>query len=524
MYITLDMGTTNTRLRLCDGDRILATAKETIGAGSTKTIGRDGLFSGVKLLISALLSDNNITEEAVECILTSGMAGSELGLLDVPHIPLPAGKYELADHLQYSVLPEITEIPFAFVPGLKKVCGDVLVDIMRGEETETAGALNLASIHEDAVLVLPGTHNKVIRVQAGGTITDFYTTLSGELLNHLITNSILAGQVSHTFNLSELYVLRGAAYAHENGLNAALFHIRVMGKNGIDNDCLSSFLYGCVLGQDTDQILKFSAGKPIYIGGRDNLKQVYRILLGEAAVALDETVSEHAVTNGLADIYNLYKARQTRSTVLKRIEEEKLIAIIRNPDEKTFLPAMQALYRGGIRLAEITFDRSGKIPKTQTAHLIKLLREQLPMLVGAGTVTSPEEVLLAYEAGASYIISPNCDPDVIRLTRQLGLVSIPAAFTPTEIAAAIKYGADYVKLFPANQVSGDYVKAVTAPLSDAKLLAVGGVDKTNAAQFLQNGFAGIGIGSNLYDKKLIAAEDWSALEAEAKEYALAVKK
>ncbi len=80
------------------------------------------------------------------------------------------------------------------------------------------------------------------------------------------------------------------------------------------------------------------------------------------------------------------------------------------------------------------------------------------------------------------------------------MVSIPAAYTATEIATALKYGADYIKIFPADQITKEYVKAITAPLSDAKLLAVGGVTAENAKSFLDMGFYGIGVGSNLYNK------------------------
>ncbi len=375
----------------------------------------------------------------------------------------------------------------------------------------------------DSVLVLPGTHNKIISLDSQGRITDFYTTFSGELLNGLITQSIRTGAVDHQFTISEASVLRGAAYAREYGLNSALFHIRVMAKNGKDKDFLSSFLYGAVIDQDTPLIRKVAAGRPIYIGGRENLKQVYGILLGENARLLPDGLCANAVKTGLSAIHSLYRSRTEREAVLAAIEAEKVIAIVRDPDEDSFLQAMQALYRGGIRLAEITFDRSGKISKEHTADLIRKLKAHLPMLVGAGTVTTTEEVMLAWQAGATYIISPNCDPQIIDLTRKLGLVSIPAAFTPTEIAAAMDCGADFVKLFPADQVACGYAKAVKAPLADAKLLAVGGVDETNTAEFMKAGFCGVGVGSSLYNKSLIAAKDWPALEKLAAAFVAATK-
>lgn len=523
MHMIMDMGTSNTRLWLCT-QKGNTCVNGSFGAGVTKQKGKAFLYGAVKTLIEELLSQTGTDPSQVEHILVSGMATSELGLWEVPHIAIPADIYTLADNVHTQVIPEITGIPFVLVPGLKKETGGVTADIMRGEEVETAGILALSGICEEAVLILPGTHNKVILVNKDGVVTDFYTTLSGEILNCSICNTILTGQVSHEFTLQEAEVLRGAAYGAQNGLNAALFHIRILAKNGMDQNGLSSFLYGCVLGQDVPLIRELSAGRKVYIGGRANLQQAYSLLLGrEAAVCLDEKLAASAVFAGLEKMRGLCAARARYQTVLDAIAREKLIAIVRDPEKDTFMAAMAALYRGGVRLAEVTFDRSGRVPKEETAARIRQLVQEGSMLVGAGTVTAAEEVHLAAQAGAAYIISPNCDPQIITLTQKLGLVSIPSAFTPTEIAQAAKLGADYIKLFPADQLTVGYVKAVKAPLSDVKLLAVGGVDVNNAGSFIQNGFHGVGVGSGIYNKKLIASGDWDALETLARTFVQAVK-
>ncbi len=524
MYIIMDMGTSNTRLWLIKDGGVLALKKGSFGAGSSKTHGKSFLYDSLKGLLCELTHENSISEKEIECILVSGMAGSELGLLEIPHISLPADIYRLSDSLTVKNIPEISEIPFIFVPGLRQICGDTVTDIMRGEETETSGIISTLAHYEDTIIVLPGTHNKIICVNASGEISEFHTTLSGELLAMAVSNSILAGQVKHDFNLSEADLLRGAAYAKENGLNSALFHIRVMAKNGGSSDVLSSFLYGAVIGQDIPLIKRIASGKSIYVGGKESLKKAYCALLGSDACAIDTCTADNAVLIGLQSIYKLYRTRITREKVLASIEREKLIAIIRAPEKQSFLPAMHALYDGGIRLAEITFDRSGKIPKEETAALISLLHKEFDgkMLIGAGTVTTVRDVMLAYNAGASFIISPNCDREIISLTRKLGLVSIPAAFTPTEIAECLKYGADYIKLFPADEVSEKYIKSVKAPLSDAKILAVGGVNSENAKCFIENGFCGIGVGSGIYNKELICKGNFSALKELAQKYVSAL--
>lgn len=218
-------------------------------------------------------------------------------------------------------------------------------------------------------------------------------------------------------------------------------------------------------------------------------------------------------------------SEKTREAVIEAVAENKVISIVRLPDKETLIPAVEALYNGGIRLIEVTFDRSGKVCAEEICSMISELVSHFEgrMYIGAGTVTHLNEVELAVNAGASFIISPNCDPEIIKRSRELGAVSIPAAFTPTEIVSALNNGADYIKLFPADQVSRGYVKAVSAPISDAKLLAVGGVSADNARDFIDMGFYGIGVGSNLYNKKLIANGDYDALTSLAKQFTEAVK-
>ena len=140
------------------------------------------------------------------------------------------------------------------------------------------------------------------------------------------------------------------------------------------------------------------------------------------------------------------------------------------------------------------------------------------MLVGAGTVTSPELVELAADAGASYIISPDTDPAVIKRTLELGLVSIPGAYTPTEAKIAYNSGADFVKLFPCVGDALSYVKAISAPLNHIRFLAVGGVNENNAGEFLRAGAVGVGVGGNLVNKEWIKAGDFAKIREVASKY------
>lgn len=306
MYVIMDMGTTNTRLYLCHGDSLVDSVKGPFGASFGKKHGRSELLLRVKDLLGDLLGKHAVEEAHVECILAVGMAGSEIGLCEVPHLLIPADAKTLAKHIHPAGLEGIN-IPFLFVPGVKKTDGDALVDMMRGEEVETVGLVSLLALGEDGIFLLPGTHNKIVPVTAAGEILDLYTTFSGELLDSLISHTILAGQAAHDFRIIASEVRRGAAYAEENGLNAAAYHVRVMAKNGKGVDAASSFLYGSVLGQDIRLIRRVAQGKTVYIAGRNALKETYAILLGEEnAVSLGDEVCSQMMVTGAMQIKKIY--------------------------------------------------------------------------------------------------------------------------------------------------------------------------------------------------------------------------
>jgi 2-dehydro-3-deoxyphosphogluconate aldolase/(4S)-4-hydroxy-2-oxoglutarate aldolase len=206
--------------------------------------------------------------------------------------------------------------------------------------------------------------------------------------------------------------------------------------------------------------------------------------------------------------------------VIDAIRQYKLISIVRGLEKDELLKAAEALFEGGVRLLEVTFDQSGKIPDSVTAENIRLLRKTFEgrLFIGAGTVMNESQVLAAKEAGAEYIISPDVNEAVIKKTKELGLVSIPGALTPTEIVTAHTYGADFVKLFPAGDLGISYIKSVRAPLSHIPMLAVGGVTVNNIRDFLDAGLLGVGIGSAIVNKSLIKNGDFEGLTELAREF------
>lgn len=195
-----------------------------------------------------------------------------------------------------------------------------------------------------------------------------------------------------------------------------------------------------------------------------------------------------------------------RSEIIEHIEKFKIIVIMRGLTVEQLVNTVEAMEKGGIRLVEVTFDQSGKTTDEQTAESIRVLSKRFEgrVLAGAGTVMSVEQVELAHAAGASFIISPDAYEAVIKRTVELGMVSIPGIFTPTEAANAHRAGADFVKLFPNSEVKPSYLKALTVPLSHIKFLAVGGVNSDNVAEYLALGARGVGVATSIVNKKLIA--------------------
>lgn len=214
-----------------------------------------------------------------------------------------------------------------------------------------------------------------------------------------------------------------------------------------------------------------------------------------------------------------------RETVKERVRGGKLIAIVRGMDPGKILPLSEALHKGGISMIEVTFNQSDPAGFERTAEAIAAIRREFgeAVLAGAGTVITTEQVRLAAEAGALYMISPNVDVDVIRKTRELGLVSMPGAFTPSECMTAHNAGADFIKLFPAGNLGPGYLKALRAPLSHLEFLGVGGIGEGNMREFLDAGAVGFGVGGNLVNKALVEAGEWEEITALAKRYVQAVQ-
>lgn len=207
------------------------------------------------------------------------------------------------------------------------------------------------------------------------------------------------------------------------------------------------------------------------------------------------------------------------------VKKTRLVAILRGIPLDKAVPVAQALYEGGVRVLEFTFDHDDPACVEHTCQRVSMVREALgdKLMLGCGTVLTPEEVRKAREAGAQIIISPSVEVDVIAETRKLGLVSMPGVLTPTEITAAYRAGADFVKLFPAGVLGVGYVRAVRGPLGFIPMTAVGGVRPENVAEFLDAGCAGFGVGSEMVQKAAVKNGDYEAITRRAREFVDAIQ-
>ena len=211
-------------------------------------------------------------------------------------------------------------------------------------------------------------------------------------------------------------------------------------------------------------------------------------------------------------------------TALEYVEQRKIVAIVRGLEPDYLLRLGHALEEGGIGLMEVTYDQRAPESWAATAKAIQAVEEEFGerLLVGAGTVITPEQVRLTYEAGGHYLVTPTTQPEIIRMGKDLGLGLFPGAFSATEILSAYEAGADAVKVFPASCVGPGYIKAIRGPLSHIPLMAVGGINEKNAADYLKAGCVGLGVGGNLVNKEWIRNGEWEKITALARAFLAAV--
>jgi len=200
---------------------------------------------------------------------------------------------------------------------------------------------------------------------------------------------------------------------------------------------------------------------------------------------------------------------------MDKLKDSGVVSIIRGSKPEDVLSITEALLNGGVRAVEITADSPG------ITGSIEAVKKEFgdEMSVGVGTVLDPETARITIMSGASFVISPSVNVETIRLTKRYGAISIPGAFTPTEILTAYESGADIVKLFPARALGANFIKDVHGPLAHIPIMPTGGIDVDNMEEYFRAGAFAVGIGGSLVNgNKEMTKEELSQITARARAF------
>lgn len=208
-----------------------------------------------------------------------------------------------------------------------------------------------------------------------------------------------------------------------------------------------------------------------------------------------------------------------KQEIIARLLDPGVVAIIRTDSSDQLLQIAQALFEGGIRALEVTMTTPNAI--TTITEIIARFRDTL--LVGVGTVLDSETARAAILAGAEFVVSPVSNPRVIQLCARYGKPIVSGALTPTEALAAHEAGADFVKLFPADQFGPGYVRNLLAPLPMLQIIPTGGVTPETAQEYIRAGCVAVGAGSTLVTRAAVAAANWKQITHTASLFVEAVR-
>jgi 2-dehydro-3-deoxygalactonokinase len=292
--ITIDAGTTNTRAIIWKDDVAEVKASREIGVRNTAIDGNNGkLKNAVREVIEEVLVKSGISLQDIDSILASGMITSNVGLVEIPHVWAPAGIEELAAGMQRHYLPDVVDKEIWFIPGVKNNVQKVTLenceamDIMRGEEVETIGLMERLGEKGPALIILPGSHSKFISIDHSGKLTGCLTSLAGELLSVISTNTLIANSVNHSLVevLNTNLLVEGFKNGMNSGINRTVFTVRILDQftEYCTND-KANFLLGVVLSGDVTAIrysraLSVTPDSRVVVAGKDILRDAFCSIL-----------------------------------------------------------------------------------------------------------------------------------------------------------------------------------------------------------------------------------------------------
>jgi 2-dehydro-3-deoxyphosphogluconate aldolase/(4S)-4-hydroxy-2-oxoglutarate aldolase len=213
--------------------------------------------------------------------------------------------------------------------------------------------------------------------------------------------------------------------------------------------------------------------------------------------------------------------RMTSKEILAFITEVGIVPIVRTSSAEGAIQAVEAIYNGGVRAAEITMTVPGAI------HALEKLADRFggKLILGAGTVLDPETARACMLAGAEFFVTPSLRLSTIEMAKRYSKVICPGALTPTEVLAAWEAGADMVKIFPCGNVGGPkYIKALKGPFPQIEMIPTGGVNLETTGDFLKAGACAVAVGSELVDAKTVKEGRFDIIENRARQYLAAIAK
>ena len=202
---------------------------------------------------------------------------------------------------------------------------------------------------------------------------------------------------------------------------------------------------------------------------------------------------------------------KTRKQIQDEMLADGIVAIVRLKSGEGLLDVARALHAGGLSVIEFTLNTPGALEG------IRRCRSELPeVLIGAGTVLNAKAAERAIECGAEFIVSPNTKASVIEATHGLGRVSVPGAYTPTEIGAAMDLYADLVKLFPAKGLGSGYIRELMGPYDGLEIMPTGGVSIENVSDYFRAGACAVAAGGSLVNDEMVDSGDFELITSRAK--------
>ena len=210
----------------------------------------------------------------------------------------------------------------------------------------------------------------------------------------------------------------------------------------------------------------------------------------------------------------------SKPEIIDRIVNPGIVAIIRADSSEQLMGAAEALYEGGVTGMEVTMT---------TPNALQVINDVAKrfgkkVLIGVGTVLDTETCRAAILAGSQFVVTPVTRPEVITLCNRYGIPIAAGAYTPTEALTAYEAGADFVKIFPADQLGPQYIKNILAPLPQLQIIPTGGVTVATVDAFIKAGCVALGAGSSLVSKDILKNQDWKKLTETAAAFVEAIKK